>query len=131
MSNQISAKETIKRLRGASIRQKATEQMIIRQKIAEQKAIEKRELKLACRVCEDAVVGIMKYSKNMTNYMDALREMYRTGTYKTIMKDGLTYTRDDIVARIEMSKCSIQKSWDRYNLCCKEGRLPKDEKFKC
>lgn len=110
MSDKISIKEIIDRLRREPARPK------------EQRA---------CCVCKDAVVEIMKHSKNMADDIATLREMYETRIYKKRMKDGLMWTREDLEARIERNKCSIEKNWNRYNVCCKEGILPKEEQFRC
>ena len=127
MSNQISpqmsAKEIIERLRKKSIRQKTVEQRITKQRTAEQKAIEKRASKLACHTCEGAVTEIVNHSKDLINHTNILRDMYGTGRYQTMIK-GLIYTRDDIESRLKIDECYIQKNWERYNLCCKEGKMP-------
>lgn len=94
--------------------------------IAEEKAFRK-----TCLMCRDAVDSIVDNSKNIMVDLEALREMERLKSYKTRMKDGFTYTRDDLEARIIRNKCNIEKNLERYITCCKEGKLPKEESFRC
>lgn len=124
ITRQITTKEVIDRLREIAEKQKISTQRVI-------KSQEKELLvKESCKTCKDAIIGIMDHSKNMSDNIMSLKEMYRTGLYQMRI-GGSTHTRDDIEARINIDKCLIEKNWDRYKTCCKEGKLPSNAKFVC
>lgn len=126
LPEKITTKEVIEQLRRIAEKQKISAQKTVMMSEKGRKQIAKE----SCKICGNAVIGIMNNSKNMADDIMTLKDMYRSGLYQMRI-GGLIYTRDDIEARINTSKCFIEKNLDRYNRCCKEGKLPIDEKIRC
>ena len=97
-----------------------------------QKAIEERiAMKTTCTLCNETIVDAKNSFKEMENNIEIVREMRRSGGYMTRMIGGTNYTIDDVEAKINRGRCWVQYHLDRYQRCCKEGKLPEIEKFKC
>lgn len=131
--DKTTAKKIIEKLREISEKQRISTERIIKQKTTKliqekEKELLKEEKEKSCLICSDAVLTIMNHSQKIIEDAEAIKEMHKTKTDKIKMKDGLTYTIDDINARIERNKCTIQKNWDRYIQCCKEGKLQEEER---
>lgn len=92
---------------------------------------EQKIRKPSCTPCDIAMHEAMTRFKGLIDHVDTIRDMYRNRTYKMKLKDGFTYTIDDIEAKIYTDKCWIEDNFNRYQKCCKEGKLPELEKFKC
>lgn len=97
------------------------------QKTRGQKAKEQR----SCTPCSEAISGIMIHFKDMANDLEIVRDMHRSKVYIKRIDNGPIYTIEDIEARINRTRCLIEDSLKRYQECCKEGKLPVKEKFKC
>lgn len=128
--NKITLKDILEKLKDATARQRVAEQRAIKLSKELEEEKKKKEEK-SCVICKDAMFEMTKHSQNIVEDAQAIRDMFRTRTDRIKMKDGITYTIEDISARIERNKCSVQKSLERYNVCCKEKKLPSPERFMC
>ncbi len=87
--------------------------------------------KPSCTPCNIAISDISTHFNDLIEHVDIVRNMYANRLYKVRLKDGITYTIDDIEHNIYVDKCWIKENLDRYQKCCKEGKLSDIEKFKC
>jgi hypothetical protein len=85
----------------------------------------------SCGPCNDAINDVGIHFKHLENNIEATRNMQKDRSYSIIMEDGISYTTDDINAKINREKCWIEYHLERYRRCCKDGKLPEIEKFKC
>ena len=127
-TDHISVKDILEGLRKISVKQKA----VIEQKVAEQITEQKKMLRKekSCIVCSDIVIEMKNRSQKVADDANAIIEMYRSRTDKIKMKDGITYTLFDLGGRIEFNRSTIERDWDRYIRCCKEGKLPENSNKK-
>lgn len=123
LTDKITTKDIIHRLRQIAGKQRISEQKRIKEKIKEQKESD------PCKICGDTVDEIIDGSKKMIDHTKILSNMYRDRMYTTKIGQ-FTYSIEDIHAMIERDKYSIEKGLERYNICCREGKLPNDERFK-
>lgn len=92
---------------------------------------EQKIRKPSCTPCDKTISDAVIRFKELIDHIDIVREMYKNRIYKMKLKDGITYTIDDIESKINTDKCRIEDNFNRYQTCCKEGKLPEIEKFKC
>ncbi len=92
---------------------------------------EQKTRRPSCTPCQMAISEVSNHFKKLTDHIDIVRNMYANRLYKMKMKDGITYTIDDMEHNIYTDKCWIEENLIRYQKCCKEGKLPEIEKFKC
>ena len=123
LTDKITTKDVISRLRQIAGKQKISEQRRIKEKIKEQKEAD------PCKICGDAVNDIIDGSKKMIDHTKILGNMYRDRIFTTKIGQ-FTYSIEDIHAMIERDKYSIERGLERYNICCREGKLPSDERLK-
>lgn len=86
---------------------------------------------ISCEPCNSAINDVTTHFKHLTHNIEATRNIRRDRSNSITMEDGITYTIDDINAKINREKCWIEYHLDRYQKCCKNGKLPEIEKFKC
>lgn len=84
----------------------------------------------SCTPCNIAINDVIIRFKDLMDHSATVRDMHRNRMYVTKI-DGTLYTIDDIEAKIHTDKCWIEENISRYQKCCKEGKLPEVEKFKC
>ena len=108
------------------------------QKTRGQKAIEEKKAsgiqyitRPLCIPCNSAIVDAKNNLKDLTNDIETVRDMHRNRLHQKTIGNGITYTIEDIEARVNRDKCWTEYHLDRYQKCCKEGRLPEIEKFRC
>ncbi len=126
MPKEMTTKDIIEKIRHAEMKQRVEEQKTARERIAElEKALSK-----PCKICEDAVNGMMTNTKTMIEDIWTLNSIYINNIY-TIRFKGFDRTRDDLMAMIKTDECNIEKQFRLYEECCKTGKLPKNGKFRC
>ena len=121
-TDRISVKDIIEGLRKISTKQKTVIEKAAKQEIAEQKKMLRKDK--SCIICSDIVLEMKNRSQIIAEDANAIIEMSRNRTDKIKMKDGITHTMFDLGGRIEINRSIIDKNWDRYIQCCKEGKLP-------
>lgn len=127
----ITLKGVLDKLKDSTARQRAAEQKAAKlTKELEEERKKQREVK-SCTVCKDAVLEMNKHSQSISENVQGIRDMFMIGKDRIKMKDGVTYTIYDLAAKIERSKCFIQKNAERYDTCCKDKKLPEIERFTC
>jgi len=128
--DKVTLKDVLNKLKETTARQRSAEQKATKLSKELEEERKKKEEK-SCIICKDVILEMTRHSQNIAEDAQAIRDMFRTRTDRTKMKDGITYTIEDLSARIERNKCSVQKSLERYNVCCKEKKLPSPERFMC
>lgn len=91
----------------------------------------KTKLLAYCKPCNGAITDVTTHFKNLVTNIEAVRKMREDRSGLITMEDGIRYTIDDINAKIYREECWIEYHLERYGKCCKEGKLPDVEKFKC
>ena len=92
---------------------------------------EQKTRKSSCTPCDIAINDLSIHFKDIINHMEIVRDMHMTRTFVKKMPNDIVYTIEDIEAKINTDKCWIEENINRYRQCCKEGKLPEIEKFKC
>jgi hypothetical protein len=85
----------------------------------------------SCTPCYSAIEDVTTNFKHLVSNIEATRNIRRDMSHSITLEDGITYTIDDINAKINRDKCWIEYHLERYRKCCKEEKLPEIEKFKC
>lgn len=85
----------------------------------------------SCEPCIDAIIDVKNHYKHLTTNIEAIGKMREDRSSIITMEDGIRYTIDDINAKIYRNRCWIEYHLDRYEKCCKEGKLPETEKYRC
>lgn len=131
MNQNIIFKDVFDKLKESTIKQRMAEQKSIKlSKELEEERKKSRE-DISCSICKDIIFEMTKYSHTLAEDAQAIRQMFMAKTDRIKLKDGLTYTIDDIGARIDRNKCYMKESLEKYNTCCKERKLPKPGIFVC
>lgn len=127
----ITLKDVFEKLKDSTAKQRIAEQKAT--KLSKELEEERKKIRAekSCIVCKDAIIEMTRHTQNIAEDAQAIRDMSITGKDRKRMKDGLTYTIDDLAARIERNKCYVQKSLEKYDICCKEMKLPNPKGFKC
>jgi hypothetical protein len=89
------------------------------------------ELFHSCVPCNSSIEDVTTHFNHLMDNIEATRNIRADRSHSITMKDGITYTIDDINAKINREECWIEYHLDRYQKCCKNGKLPEIEKFKC
>ncbi len=58
-----------------------------------------------CAPCDIPISEITNHFENLKDHIDIVRDMYRNRMYTIKMKDGISYTIDDIEQKIHVDKC--------------------------
>ena len=129
--DKVTLKDVLDKLKHVTAKQRTAEQKAA--KLSKELEEERKKVReeRSCIICKDVMLEMTKRSQKIVEDAQAIRDMFRTRTDRIKMKDGITYTIDDLSARMEINKCHVQKSLEKYNACCKEKKLPSPERFTC
>jgi len=129
--DKVTLKDVLDKLKHVTAKQRTAEQKAA--KLSKELEEERKKVReeRSCVICKDVILEMTKRSQKIVEDAQAIRDMFRTRTDRIKMKDGITYTIDDLSARMEINKCYVQKSLEKYNACCKEKKLPSQERFIC